>query len=61
MTSQPKDEAHKPSIVICDSNVIMMMTIFKPTLMFSIQYSFGKIVSPPQGFVTCLDDDASLS
>jgi hypothetical protein len=44
MTNPQKDERKPPQIIICDSNVIIMMTIFKPSIMFSATYSFGKLV-----------------
>ena len=44
MTNPQKDERKPPQIIICDSNVIMMMTIFKPSIMFGATYSFGKLV-----------------
>lgn len=31
------------AFVICDSNVIIMMAIFKPSVMFSSKYSFGEV------------------
>lgn len=37
-----KDDPEK--LVICDTNVVMMMTLFKPSIMFDHSYSFGKVV-----------------
>jgi rRNA-processing protein FCF1 len=37
-------EAESDKIVICDTNVVVMMTLFKPTKMFSHRYTFGKVV-----------------
>lgn len=36
-------EAASAVLVICDSNVVIMMAIFKASVMFDAQYSFGKV------------------
>ena len=45
MSQQPKKSSQpNKKIVICDSNVIIMMAIFKPTIMFKKKYSFGDLI-----------------
>ena len=44
MTSQQQQNNNNPiEIIICDTNVVVLMTLFKPSVMFAAQYSFGKI------------------
>jgi len=43
MTKKPKSNQTSTRLVICDSNVIIMMTIFKPSVMFTCKYTFGEL------------------
>lgn len=43
MSQQPSAESAAIRLIICDSNVVMMMTLFRPTVMFTATYSFGAI------------------
>ena len=38
--SLPNNNSH---LVICDTNVVMLMVLFKPSVMFTNTYSFGKV------------------
>ena len=43
MTNQQSLNKTASDIIICDTNVVILMTLFKPTVMFAALYSFGKI------------------
>ncbi|MCX6116739.1 MAG: hypothetical protein NT027_04300 [Proteobacteria bacterium] len=43
MTQKPKSKQSSTRLVICDSNVIIMMSIFKPSVMFKCKYTFGEL------------------
>lgn len=43
MTNQQSLNKTASDIIICDTNVVILMTLFKPTVMFAAVYSFGKI------------------
>jgi len=43
MTNQQPLNRAPSDIIICDTNVVILMTLFKPTIMFTSVYTFGKI------------------
>jgi rRNA-processing protein FCF1 len=45
MTTQPPPSTSNTSvqIIICDTNIVILMTLFKSSLMFTANYSFGAV------------------
>jgi hypothetical protein len=44
MTNQPTQNNNSPTqIIICDTNIVVLMTLFKPSVMFSANYTSGKV------------------
>ncbi len=41
MTAQ--SQSNDKQIIICDTNIVLLMMLFKPSVMFTANYSYGKI------------------
>jgi hypothetical protein len=44
MPQKPDVECDANHIIICDANLVVMMTLFKPLIMFGGKFSLGKVV-----------------